>query len=79
MLGEKHDLAHELPEHREKINQLKQNNQHFARLFSQYNDLDEQVRKIEEGFENTSDEFIEGLKKQRLQLKDELFNILISN
>ncbi len=76
MLGEKHDLAHELPEYREQITELKQSNPHFARLYSQYNDLDVQVRKIEEGFENTSDEYIEGLKKQRLQLKDELFSII---
>ena len=36
MLTEKHDLIHELPEHREKIHELKMNNNHFARLFEEY-------------------------------------------
>ena len=76
MLGEKHDLYHELPEHKERIHELKSSNPHFARLYSRYHDMDQQVRKIEEGFESTSDDFLEGLKKERLHLKDELFRII---
>lgn len=78
MLGEKHDLIHELPEYKEQIHQLKQDNKHFSRLLSRYDDLDTQIRKIEEGFESTSDDFIEALKKERLHLKDELFSIIKS-
>ena len=33
MLNEKHDLIHELPEHRETIHNLKMTDDHFARLF----------------------------------------------
>ncbi len=78
MLGEKHDLVHELPEHKDQIHKLKQDNKHFSRLLSRYDDLDTQIRKIEEGFESTSDDFIEALKKERLHLKDELFSIIKS-
>jgi len=39
MLGEKHDLIHELPEHRERIHDLKMNDHHFARLFDEYHEL----------------------------------------
>lgn len=78
MLGEKHDLIHELPEHKERIHELKTSNPHFARLFDKYHDIDHQVRRIEEGIETPSDEFTEELKKERLHLKDELFNMIQS-
>jgi len=76
MLGEKHDLIHELPEHKDRIHELKMNNKHFEKLFIKYHDLDHQVRRIEEGVETPSDDFIEELKKERLFLKDELFEMI---
>ncbi|HEY9200858.1 MAG TPA: YdcH family protein [Gammaproteobacteria bacterium] len=78
MLGEKHDLIHELPEHKERIHELKTSNPHFARLFDKYHDVDHQVRRIEEGIETPSDDFTEELKKERLHLKDELFSMIQS-
>ncbi len=78
MLGEKHDLIHELPEHRERIHDLKMNDHHFARLFDEYHELEHQVRRIEEGVETTSDNYLEDLKKKRLKLKDLLYVMLIS-
>lgn len=79
MLGEKHDLIHELPEYRDLIHTLKTTNRHFAKLFDEYDELDHQVRRCEEGIEVHADEFVETLKKQRLALKDELFGILKQN
>lgn len=78
MLGEKHDLIHELPEHKERIHELKTSNAHFAKLFDKYHDVDHQVKRIEEGIETPSDDFTEELKKERLHLKDELFNMIQS-
>ena len=65
MLTEKHDLIHELPEHREKIHELKMSNNHFARLFEEYHEVDHEVHRIETGVENTSDDYLEGRKKRR--------------
>lgn len=76
MLGEKHDLVHELPEHKERIHELKMSDRHFQKLFDKYHDLDHQVKRIEEGVENTSDDYIETLKKERLSLKDQLFTMI---
>ena len=76
MLTEKHDLVHELPEHRDTIHSLKMNDQHFARLFDEYHDVDHEVHRIETGVENTSDEYLEERKKRRLFLKDELYRII---
>lgn len=76
MLGEKHDLIHEFPEFKEKIHDLKMYNAHFAKLFDQYHEVEHEIRRIEEGVETTSDEYLEGRKKERLKLKDELFAML---
>jgi len=79
MLGEKHDLIHEFPEHRERIHDLKMGDHHFARLFDEYHELEHQVRRIEEGVETTSDNYLEDLKKKRLKLKDLLYVMLTTS
>ena len=79
MLGEKHDLIHELPEYKETIHHLKMNNNHFAKLFGQYHELDHEIIRIEGGVENTSDDYLEEQKKKRLGLKDELFTMIKSS
>ena len=76
MLNEKHDLIHELPEHRETIHNLKITNNHFSRLFDEYHEIDHEVHRIESGVETTSDDYLEEKKKQRLHLKDELFHMI---
>ncbi len=73
---EKHDLHHELPEFEDEIRQLKMSDAHFARLFKDYHELDHEVRRIEEGVETTSDEYLDTKKIARLHLKDQLFNML---
>ena len=78
MLNEKHDLIHELPEYRDQIHNLKTSNTHFARLFAEYHEVDHEVHRIETGVETTSDEYLEEKKKERLHLKDELFEIIKS-
>ena len=77
MIPEKHDLHHEFPEHHERIHELKVGNTHFAKMFEQYHDINREVRRIEEGVENTSDEYLEDLKKKRLLLKDRLYEMIL--
>lgn len=76
MLGEKHDLIHEFPEFKDKIHELKMNDPHFSELFEEYHTVEHEVRRIEEGIETTSDEYLEERKKVRLNLKDQLFEML---
>ena len=78
MLNEKHDLIHELPEYRETIHKLKTSDNHFARLFDEYHEVDHEVHRIETNIETTSDEYLEEKKKQRLHLKDELLEMIRS-
>lgn len=78
MLGEHHSLIQEFPEHREKIHQLKTSNAHFARLFDEYHDVDKHIYRIEEQIETVSDDYAEELKKKRLSLKDQLYQMIIA-
>ncbi len=79
MLIEKHDLVHELPEYRETIHNLKMSNRHFSRLFEEYHEVDHEIHRIETDGGNTSDEYLRERKKKRLQLKDELFQMIKNN
>ncbi|KXJ53043.1 MAG: GTP-binding protein [Colwellia sp. Phe_37] len=73
---DKHDLHHEFPEFEQEIRQLKMDNAHFARLFKEYHQINQEVHRIEVGVEPTSDEYLEQQKVARLHLKDELFSML---
>lgn len=76
MTLQKHDLLSEFPNNRDAIHTLKMNNAHFAKLFDQYHNTDHDVHRIESGAENTSDDYLEGRKKERLHLKDQLFKMI---
>ncbi len=76
MFGESHDLANEFPEYKEKIHKLKMEDRHFARLFDEYHEVDQQIHRSEQEIEVHSDEFMEELKLKRLHLKDELYAML---
>lgn len=64
------------PEFRELITQLKHKDQHFTRLFDQHNALDQKIKNMETHVESGSHEEIETLKKEKLHLKDQLYQIL---
>jgi len=76
MLGEHHSLAREFPEYKDKIHELKTSTPEFAKLFEKYEDIDKEIYRIEMQIENTSDEYLEGLKIRRVNLKDQLFIML---
>lgn len=76
MTIENHSLINEFPEYREQIHQMKISDNHFARLFNEYDSVAHDVHRIESGAEAASDDRLEALKKQRLQLKDQLFSML---
>jgi len=76
MFGELHDLHHEFPEYKNKIHELKIHGGHFKRLFDEYNELAHKMVRIQQEIETPSDEVVEGLKVQRLHLKDQLYSML---
>ena len=76
MFGEHQDLAQEFPEYKDRIHELKTSNAHFASLFEEYENLDKEIYRIEEQIETPSDEYTEQLKQKRVELKDQLFQML---
>jgi len=71
-----HDLAHEFPEHVEKMRELKMSDAHFAKLFSEYDDDNHAIAKYELGGAVISDDALESMKKKRLKTKDEIYRLL---
>ena len=70
---EHHPLVHEFPEHRDALHQLKLSDAHFARLTEEYETVDKEIVRIEDDIQAASDVTLETLKKQRLQLKDQIY------
>lgn len=64
------------PEYRDLITQLKTTDRHFLNLFDKHNELDQRIRNMESGVEPAVHIAIEVLKKEKLALKDELYQIL---
>jgi uncharacterized protein len=64
------------PEYRDLISRLKQEDAHFARLFERHNELDHQVSNMETGVVPGDRLSIEVLKREKLRLKDSLYQIL---
>lgn len=71
-----HDLAHEFPEHLQKMRSLKASDAQFASLFAQYDADNNAITKYEQGGSAISDEALEELKKRRLNVKDKIYQIL---
>lgn len=76
MLGEHHDIEHEFPNFQEKIAALRAADGQFDALVSEHDDLDNQIRELEERQLPISDQEIEKLKFKRTALKDRVYRAL---
>ena len=63
-------------EYRDKISKLKQENAHFAKIFDAHNELDQKIKNMEAGIEIATNDAIQEYKKEKLQLKDEIYSML---
>lgn len=66
-----------LHEYRDVITKIKQENAHFSKIFERHNELDQKITDIEEGRGHMDDLGLETLKKEKLRLKDEAYNMII--
>ena len=66
-----------LHEYRDIISKLKVENAHFAKIFEKHNELDKIVTDVEEGREHMDDLELEKLKKEKLSLKDEAYQMIM--
>lgn len=74
---DKHTLVNDFPEHHHTIRHLKMNDNHFAKLFDEYHELESEVHSIEENNQPVADDYLESLKVRRVHLKDELLKLVI--
>jgi uncharacterized protein len=65
------------PEFRELITKLKGHDAHFTRLFDKHNELDQHIKNKEAHIEPGTQIEIEQLKKEKLALKDEIYQVLL--
>ena len=64
------------PEYRDQISTLKTTDKHFLHLFDKHNALDQKIKNMESHLEPGTPEEIENLKKEKLNLKDQLYAVL---
>jgi uncharacterized protein len=73
-----HDLDHEFPEFSPLIHDLKQHDDRAARLFSEYDKVNQAIVDIEENDKPFQDFEFEEMKKRRLAIKDSIYFMLRS-
>ncbi|MCD6211688.1 MAG: DUF465 domain-containing protein [Sulfurovum sp.] len=66
-----------LHEYRDDIQELKQKDAHFTRIFEKHNDLDQKVEDAEAGRTILTDVELEILKKEKLLLKDQAYKMIM--
>ncbi|MBE0496033.1 MAG: YdcH family protein [Campylobacterales bacterium] len=67
-----------LHEYRDIISKVKVENAHFAKIFERHNELDQKILDVEEGREHMERFELETLKKEKLRLKDEAYQMIIA-
>lgn len=73
MFGEQHDLLHDFPEYKDKIDELKAQDAEFAQMCREFDAIDQELLRIQQEVETPSDVYVENLKKKRVLLKDRLY------
>lgn len=64
------------PEYRQLISHLKTTHPRFQHLFDKHNQLDHEIARMENGDGHGYGDEIVRMKKEKLQLKDEIYKIL---
>ncbi len=68
-----HELAAEFPDLAPRLETLKVSDAHFAKLASEYHDLNREIHRIETDITPASDDVQTELRKRRMILNDELY------
>ena len=71
-----HELREDFPEYEDRIHELKENNAHFRRISEEYHTLNREIHRIEVGEEHVSQFMEDDMRKKRMALKDEIYEML---
>lgn len=76
MANTPHELAEEFPEYVAKIRHLREIDGHFHRISEEYHKVNRAIHRAETNIEPVDDFRMADLRKQRMQLKDEIYGML---
>lgn len=71
-----HELREDFPEFGDRIQSLKETDQHFRNMADAYHSLNREIHRIEIGEEHVSQFVEEDMRKKRMRLKDEIYALL---
>ena len=71
-----HELADDFPEDKERIAELKRTSPHFAKMEARYHEINRTIHRMEERIEPVSDVTELALRRERMQLKDQLYAMM---
>ncbi|MCG9721891.1 YdcH family protein [Shewanella sp. Isolate7] len=64
------------PEYRDLISELKSKDAHFLKMFNKHNELDDEIKELEQHAASDFTPEVKVLKQQKLHIKEELHQIL---
>ena len=73
MLSEHHDIDHEFPELHAQLEALMASDSAFAEQVKKHDQLDNEIRKLEERGQPIADDRMEAMKYERASLKDQIY------
>ncbi len=73
------ELSEEFPDRVEQMSKLKQENAHFSKIFDDYHEINRTVHRAEIDVEPTDDLHMAEMRKQRLALKDEIWEMILAD
>jgi uncharacterized protein YdcH (DUF465 family) len=74
-----HELHLEFPQYKDLIQELKSNDLKFNEKLQEYTELDHEIEGLEKRDAPIGDDKLHRMKQKRAQLKDDLYQVLISN
>ena len=73
MQGDHHEIEVEFPEFRQRIEELSASDPEFAASIQRHDELDNEIRSLEEQGQPVADETLEKMKYERASLKDAVY------
>lgn len=67
------------PEYRDLITSLKSSDSHFQKLLDEHNLLDKEIKNKEQQLSSEYTQEVKEMKKRKLELKEQLYDILKAN
>lgn len=72
-------IADTFPDLKESFHYLKTHDNHFCNILTKYEKIDDAVNRVEDDLDILDPITLENMKKERLILKDQIYNMLVTH